>query len=67
MAEYTIGVDGMECQGCERVLRSRLTDLSGVTDAVADAHAGEVRVYGDPAIQKRVQQAVVDAGYEVSD
>lgn len=65
MAEYMVSVDGMECQGCERVVRSRLTDLSGVIDAVPDADNDEVRIYGDPAILEQIRWAITDAGYEL--
>lgn len=66
MVEYTISVDGMECHGCERVIRSRLTDLSGVIDAVPDAANGEVRIYGDPDIRNQIRETITDAGYEPS-
>ncbi|WP_114576232.1 heavy-metal-associated domain-containing protein [Saliphagus sp. LR7] len=65
MNEYTVRVDGMECQGCERVIRSRLTDLPGVTDVVPDADTGEVRVYADPT-RDRIRETIVDAGYDPS-
>lgn len=67
MAAYTIDVNGMECQGCERVVRSRLTHLSGITDAVPDAESGEVCVYGEASTEERARRAIVDAGYELSE
>ena len=67
MADYTLDIRGMSCKGCEQIVRSELTGLSGVGDAEADADANEVRVYGDPATEPLARQAVLDAGYDLAE
>lgn len=67
MADYTLDVRGMSCRGCEQIIRSELTGLSGIGDAEADADAGEVRVYGDPATEALARQTVLDAGYDLAE
>ena len=67
MAAYILKVDGMECVGCEYIIQSELTPLAGIGGADADADAGEVRVFGDPATKPVAQQAIVEAGYDLSD
>lgn len=65
MVAYTLAIRGMSCNGCEQIVRSELTRLSGVGDAEADADAGEVRVFGDPATEALARQTVLDAGYDL--
>ena len=67
MVDYMLDVRGMSCEGCEHIIRSKLTSLSGVSDAEADADTGEVRVYGDPNTTPLARQAVLDAGYDLAE
>jgi copper chaperone len=67
MVDYTLDVRGMSCEGCEHILRSELTGLSGVGDVEADADAGEVRIYGDPATEALARQTILDAGYDLAE
>lgn len=76
MAEYILDVRKMCCGSCERVLQDELTSLPTVSDVVADADSGEVRVRGEPGaeshgrravIEARLRETVIDAGYEVDE
>jgi len=43
----TLSVDGMGCDGCERIVESALSDVDGVTDVTADQMDGTATVEGD--------------------
>jgi copper chaperone CopZ len=61
----TISVDGMSCDGCEEVVESALSDVSGVESADADREDGTATVEGDADVDDLVE-AVDFAGYDGS-
>ncbi|WP_266080309.1 heavy-metal-associated domain-containing protein [Haladaptatus caseinilyticus] len=61
----TIHVDGMNCGHCEQSVVDALTDLSGVSTAIADHEAGTATVEGDADIDELVA-TVENAGYSAS-
>lgn len=61
----TLVVEGMTCSHCEKAVKDSLSDLSEVLDVQVDLTDGEVEVTGDNLIDKRLKEAVDEAGYEV--
>jgi copper chaperone len=61
----TIAVDGMACGACEENVEEAVSELAGVTDAVADRETGVVTVEGAVDVDDLVA-AVEAAGYEAS-
>jgi len=46
---YRIDVDGMHCHACERLVSEQLLSVPGIGDVFADAKAGFVTFFADPA------------------
>jgi copper chaperone len=66
MTEKTFDVTGMTCGGCARRVRESASAVPGVTDAVVDLAAGELKVSSDgPIDDDAVRAALEAAGYEV--
>ena len=61
----TLAVEGMTCSHCEKAVKDSLADLSEVLDVQVDLTSGQVEVTGDNLIDKRLKEAVDEAGYEV--
>ena len=61
----TLVVEGMTCSHCEKAVKDSLADLSEVLDVQVDLTSGQVEVTGDNLIDKRLKEAVDEAGYEV--
>jgi len=57
----TLRVHDVTCDGCERIVRDALSDVSGVSDV--EFLDGEVRVDGDADVDDLLR-AVEYAGYE---
>lgn len=60
--DRTITVEGMHCEGCERTVEDALSEVAGVTDAVADREAEQARVAGSADVDALVS-AIEAAGY----
>jgi copper chaperone len=69
MNEITLSVTGMTCGGCVNSVHKVLTALPGVQSADVTLTPGQARVVYDATRVDRAAlvQAVVDAGYGVSD
>jgi copper chaperone len=69
MNEITLSVTGMTCGGCVNSVHKVLTALPGVQSADVTLTPGQARVVYDTTRVDRAAlvQAVVDAGYGVSD
>ncbi len=69
MNEIVLSVTGMTCGGCVSSVTKVLTALPGVQQVDVTLTPGQARVTYDPARVERsaMVQAVVDAGFGVSD
>jgi copper chaperone len=66
MAQTTLDVDGMACDGCEANVTERLEALDGIKSVRADHEAGEVRVeHDDETTVDSIRKTIEGAGYEV--
>jgi len=63
MATTTISVDGMTCDGCEEVVVSALSEVSGVEEAKADREDGTATVDGDAELEELLE-AIDFSGYD---
>lgn len=68
MKQIQIQVSGMTCGGCVKSVQNALQARDGVSEATADLASGNVTVAYDPAQinPQALQQAIVDAGFEVT-
>jgi Cu+-exporting ATPase len=66
---YRIDVVGMHCDSCERAVIERLSDVPGVERVTADAQAGFVTLYADPAEMSSdaVVGAIIAAGFTLAE
>ena len=62
----TLQVDGMTCQHCVANVKKSLEAVSGVEQATPDLETGQVVIEGDDLNIGQLTQAVIDAGYTVS-
>ena len=63
---YTVRIEGMMCENCERHVREALTKLHGAS-AEADHASGQARVTSPvPLTEKEIRRAVREAGYKVT-
>ena len=69
MNEIILSVSGMTCGGCVNSVQKVLAALPGVQRVEGTLSPGQARVTYDPARVDRaaLAQAVVDAGFGVSD
>jgi copper chaperone CopZ len=68
MIETVYAVEGMTCEHCEHRVSAEVSEIQGVTSAVADASAGTVQVLSShPLEQSDVRAAIEEAGYELAD
>jgi copper chaperone len=66
MAERTLSVEGMSCDGCENAVVAALEGLDGVRSATADHEANAVIVELDERVSdKQLAGAISEAGYEL--
>jgi len=68
MEKVTLNVTGMTCGGCATSINKALNSYDGVNSSDANADAGTVAVEFDPAVIQRpaLEQAVVDAGFDIT-
>lgn len=67
-SEWTVGIKGMTCSGCEVTLESALSGVPGVTKAGASYESGSASILvdaGSPPDSSSVAEAVRKAGYEI--
>ncbi|NLK00316.1 MAG: heavy-metal-associated domain-containing protein [Clostridia bacterium] len=67
MTKAAIKVGGMSCGHCKAAVEKALGDLNGVKAARADLDSGvvEVEYESDSLGENDLEQAIIDAGYEV--
>ena len=63
---YDIEKDAMMCPHCKARVESVCKEIDGVTDAVVDLQAKTVTVTGNGSVPA-IKEAIVKAGYEVTD
>lgn len=64
--QWTLGVEGMTCQGCAARIQANLSTVPGVYEASVSYEAGKVTVSAAPAVtENALRKAVSDAGYTV--
>lgn len=65
MSEQTFHVKGIRCQGCERTIRTILTEVDGIQSVEADRHTDAVTVGFDElrVSANAVVARLADAGY----
>lgn len=63
MIVKTFIVEGMTCKNCKAHVESRINEIAGVHDVIADLANGQVRVSGDDVDNLIVKQMVEDMGY----
>ncbi len=65
MAETTLEVTGMACDGCEQNVIDAFEGIEGVESVTPDHEADEVRVEHDGVDEETIGTTIEDAGYEV--
>lgn len=66
MNEIDYTIPGMSCGHCERVLKSELATVPGVSDVAVDLQSKRVSVRGDQLDADALRAAIDAAGYEVA-
>ncbi|MGZ0212870.1 MAG: heavy-metal-associated domain-containing protein [Actinomycetales bacterium] len=67
MTTTTFDVTGMTCSHCANSVTTELTKVNGVSGVQVDVASGRVTVTSDaPVDTAAVEQAVVEAGYELA-
>ena len=62
----TISIEGMMCAHCQAHVEKALKEVTGVTEVTVSLENKNAVVTGDASVEA-LKQAVVDAGYEVTD
>lgn len=62
----TISIEGMMCAHCQAHVEKALKEVAGVTEVTVSLENKNAVVIGDASVEA-LKQAVVDAGYEVTD
>ena len=62
----TISIEGMMCAHCQAHVEKALKEVAGVTEVTVSLENKNAIVTGDASVEA-LKQAVVDAGYEVTD
>ena len=62
----TISIEGMMCAHCQAHVEKALKEVAGVTEVTVSLENKNALVTGDASVEA-LKQAVVDAGYEVTD
>ena len=62
----TISIEGMMCAHCQAHVEKALKEVAGVTEVTVSLENKNAVVTGDTSVET-LKQAVVDAGYEVTD
>lgn len=62
----TISIEGMMCAHCQAHVEKALKEVAGVTEVTVSLEDKNAVVTGDASVET-LKQAVVDAGYEVTD
>ncbi len=62
----TISIEGMMCAHCQAHVEKALKEVAGVTEGTVSLENKNAVVTGDASVEA-LKQAVVDAGYEVTD
>lgn len=62
----TISIEGMMCAHCQAHVEKALKEVAGVTEVTVSLENENAVVTGDASVEA-LKQAVVDAGYEVTD
>ena len=65
MTEKTYTVVGMTCAHCVRAVRAEVSNVTGIVAVKVDLTSGRLQVRGDDVSDAAVDQAVLEAGYEV--
>lgn len=66
MANITLNVEGMMCEGCENRVKNVIKEIDGVIDLKADHKVGIVEIITEKDIDENtVKEAIEDIGYEV--
>lgn len=61
---WTLGIEGMTCEGCAAGLRAALSKVSGVTSASVSYEQGQARIAaGSSVSEEALRRTVSDAGY----
>lgn len=61
----TLIVEGMTCSHCENAVKNELRELPEVLDVRVDLAEKKVEVEGSDLVDKRLKEAIDEAGYEV--
>ncbi|MFD3307274.1 heavy-metal-associated domain-containing protein [Streptomyces sp. NPDC058694] len=67
MAEKIYTVSGMSCGHCAASVTEEVMAVPGVTEVDVDVPAGRVTVRGESVSDDAVRDAIVEAGYEVTE
>lgn len=66
MEQYQFTVEGMSCTGCEERVTNAAKRVEGVHRVDTDHETGTVEITADEGTEADIQQAIHDAGYELS-
>jgi len=66
MEEFEFTVEGMSCSGCEERVTNATESIDEVRRVEADHEADRVEVTAEDDVETEVEQAIHDAGYDVS-
>ena len=61
----TMVVKGMTCSHCENAVKEALREIPEVLDVWVDLTEEKVEVEGSGLVDKRLKEAVAEAGYQV--
>lgn len=65
----TLRISGMHCASCGMLIDETIHDLPGISESRTDVRLGTTTVTYDPgqATPEQIQDAIVEAGYQVGD
>lgn len=64
---WTLGIEGMTCEGCAAGLQAKLATVPGVTNASVSYEQGQAVVTADPSVAtETLRKAVSEAGYTLT-
>lgn len=65
--QWTLGIEGMTCEGCAAGLQAKLAKVPGVSSASVSYEQGQALVTADPSVgAETLREAVSAAGYAVT-
>lgn len=68
MTEINLKVNGMHCEGCEKRIKSALSEINGVSEVVASYVEGTVKIKMNKDIDiQEIKEIIDDLGFEIEE